>query len=40
MRGAGRNKERWEQGAMRLPKILVLTCQASEMVVCGLRAPP
>ena len=24
MRGAGGNKERWEKGAVRLPKILVL----------------
>ena len=33
MRDAVRNKERWGKGAVRLPKILVLTC-----VLTGLQS--
>ena len=45
MRGAVRNKERWGKGAVRLPKILVLTASArvlvfDERISCpGPRAP-
>ena len=31
MRDAARNKEMWGKGAVRLPKILVLTCDGFHM---------
>ena len=40
MRDAVRNKERWEKGAVRLPKILALTCQRGAPVrLGGPRSP-
>ena len=40
MRGAGRNKERSEKDAVRLPKILVLTYGAARRARCALPCPP
>ena len=39
MRGAVRNKERGEKGAVRLPKILVLTCVPEARVLPWLFTP-